>query len=128
MEYSRIRLLSRRVPAFVLAAALAVAAQGCSDDDDDGGTGLVAPPTQVTINIVDFAFNPRVDTVAVGGTVTWTNTGNAPHTSTSTASPALWDSGTLNNGQSFPRQFSTAGSFQYDCTIHPNMTGTIVVR
>lgn len=119
------------IPVRRFALALGVAASlACGGDDGGPGTGPgpAAAPMQVTVNIVDFAFTPQVDTVAVGGTVTWPNTGNAPHTSTSTSSPSLWDSGRLSSGQSYSRQFADAGSFPYVCTIHPNMTGTIVAR
>jgi len=130
MERSLVRLHARRLSRLILAAGLVAAQAGCDDDDDDdGGTGVGGPPPQqVTITMSDFAFTPRVDTVAVGGTVTWTNAGAAPHTSTSTADPSLWDSGSLATGQSFPRVFPAAGSFDYDCTIHPQMTGRIVAR
>jgi carboxypeptidase T len=81
--------------------------------------------TTVDVAIVDFAFNPQVVTVAPGSTVRWTNNGQAPHTSTSTT--ALWDSGTLNTGQQFSYTFTTPGTYQYICTIHPSMTGTVIV-
>jgi len=74
----------------------------------------------------DNVFQPRVDTVAVGGTVTWTNNGALPHTSTSMTDPPAWDSGTVDPGETFSRQFAQAGSFPYECTFHNGMTGTIV--
>lgn len=124
---------ARRLAHLALVAAIAAAPLACSDDDgdddDDGGTGpSTQPPLQTTVTIASFAFAPRVDTVAVGGTVTWTNGDQAPHTATSSAVPELWDSGTLATGESFARQFPAAGSFSYLCTIHPSMTGTIVAR
>jgi plastocyanin len=105
-----------------------------------GGTALVAvcmavatgaPPSvqaqgASAVSIVDFAFQPASVTVPVGATVTWTNTGMAPHTSTSSAGG--WDSGRLNSGQSFSFAFSRAGTFSYICTIHPQMMGTVVVQ
>jgi plastocyanin len=63
--------------------------------------------------------------VAVGTSVTWGNTGQANHTTTSDT--ALWDSGTLSSSQTFSRTFATAGVFPYHCTIHTGMTGTITV-
>jgi plastocyanin len=72
------------------------------------------------------AFAPLSVTVSAGQTVTWQNVGTVPHTTTSDT-PA-WDI-TLNPGQTYTRTFSTAtGSpFTYHCTIHPTMTGTVVV-
>lgn len=60
------------------------------------------------------------------GTVTWTNSGSNPHTSTGQNN--LWNSGTLNPGQTFSRQFPQAGAFPYVCTIHAGMSGTVVVQ
>ena len=70
-------------------------------------------------------FSPNAATVDVGCNVRWTNTVNATHTTTSNT--GIWDSGNLTNGQTFTRQFDSAGSFPYKCTIHSSMTGTITV-
>jgi plastocyanin len=78
------------------------------------------------VRIVDFAFMPASVTVSVGGRVTWTNTGERPHTSTSQAGG--WDSGRLTTGQTFSFTFPRAGSFAYICTIHPEMMATVVVQ
>ena len=72
------------------------------------------------------AYSPNVLTVAVGGTVTWTNNDNTSHTVTSNTS--VWDSGVVGPGRTFSRTFTTAGSFPYRCTIHPGMTGTVNVQ
>jgi len=80
----------------------------------------------VAVAIVDFAFNPPSVTVPVGGRVTWTNTGQAPHTSTSQAGG--WDSGRLAPGGTFTFTAGQSGSFAYACMIHPNMQGTVVVQ
>jgi plastocyanin len=64
--------------------------------------------------------------VAVGATVTWTNTDAVAHTSTSDA--AGWDSGIVAPGGHFSSSFQTAGTFTYHCAIHPGMVGTVVVR
>jgi plastocyanin len=138
MERALVRSAARRLAHLALAAGLAAAPLACGGSDggdDTGGAGPpptptppAPPPAQVAIEVANFTFSPRTDTVAVGGTVTWTNTDQTPHTATSAASPALWDSGTLADGESFSRQFPAAGSFGYLCTVHPNMTGTIVAR
>ncbi len=64
--------------------------------------------------------------VKAGTTVTWENRDNTQHTTTSTASPPLWDSGILNPGQQFSHTFNTPGTFSYICNVHP-MAGTVVV-
>jgi plastocyanin len=78
------------------------------------------------VSIVDFAFEPADLTVAVGDTVTWTNTGAATHT-------VKWQDGEpeserLESGETYERTFDTAGSFPYVCGIHSQMTGTITVE
>jgi plastocyanin len=65
-------------------------------------------------------------TIAVGDTIRWTNADSAPHTST--GRNREWDSGTLSQGSAFSETFSTAGSFEYYCEIHPSMVGTITVQ
>jgi plastocyanin len=77
----------------------------------------------VDVEIVDFAFEPAVARVAVGGAVTWTNVGDAPHTVL-----ADWaDSGILDPGASFSFTFDEEGTFDYQCGLHPAMTGSVEV-
>ena len=73
----------------------------------------------------DLFFSPTSVTVAVGDTVTWRNTGQAPHNAT--ADDGSFKTPTLNNGQSASHTFTQAGTFSYICTIHPQMKGTIRV-
>jgi len=72
-----------------------------------------------------YAFAPAAVTVATGTTVTWTDKSDAPHTVTSNA--GAFGSGTLNEDQAFRFTFNQAGTFQYHCSIHPYMHGTIIV-
>jgi hypothetical protein len=73
----------------------------------------------------DFFFSAATVTIAVGDTVTWHNSGQAPHTAT--ANEGSFDTGTINSGGSGSHTFSSAGTFAYICTIHPNMKGTVRV-
>jgi len=79
----------------------------------------------VSINIQGFAFSPKTITVKVGTQVTWTNLDNVGHTAT--ALDGSYDSGLLNNGESFTFQFDQPGTFEYLCTPHPSMRGIIIV-
>ena len=79
----------------------------------------------VSIKIQGFAFSPDNITVKVGTPVTWTNLDNVGHTAT--ALDKSYDSGLLNNGESFTFQFDQPGTFEYLCTPHPSMRGTITV-
>lgn len=89
------------------------------------GAGGAAAQESAAVSIVDFAFQPASVEIATGGTVTWTNTGQAPHTVT--ADDGSFDSGTLSPGATFSQTFATAGTFTYHCNIHPQMTATVIV-
>lgn len=82
-----------------------------------------------TVSIQNMQFTPPQVTVAKGGTVTWTNNDSITHTVvddlTGVGGPA---SGDIAPGQSYTFTFNKTGSFQYHCSIHPSMRGTIVVK
>lgn len=83
-------------------------------------------PADKEVSIEGFAFVPDPILVAPGTTVRWTNNDSVPHTVTS--DPAgLFDSGTLEPGESFEYRFDDPGTYPYLCTIHPTMTGTVIV-
>ena len=73
--------------------------------------------------------NAAVDTIAVGGTVTWTWTGSLPHGVRSAGSTSFASSSTMTGSGTYAVRFDTPGTYQYDCAVHGQlMTGTIVVR
>jgi plastocyanin len=78
------------------------------------------------VEIQDYAYTPASMTVEVGDTVTWTNADSAPHTVTSKGGGPL-DSPTLQQGDSWSFTFTTAGTFEYYCALHPDMVGTVTV-
>jgi LPXTG-motif cell wall-anchored protein len=90
-----------------------------------GGGAKARKAASASVTMGDFFFSPASVTVAVGDTVTWHNTGQAPHTAT--ADDGSFDTGTINAGGSGSHTFSSAGTFSYICTIHPNMKGTVRV-
>jgi plastocyanin len=91
---------------------------------DDGGDQPPAGGKQVAVAISNDTFNPGAVTIPVGGTVTWTNNDGRPHTATGNG----WDSGGLNNGQTWSRTFKQAGTYDYLCVYHDNMVGTVKVQ
>lgn len=91
-----------------------------------GGTALSVAIPVGAASLGTAAFMPDQLNVAVGETVTWTNTDAVAHTSTSDASG--WDSGIVAPGGHFSSSFQAAGTYSYHCAIHPGMVGTIVVR
>ena len=81
-----------------------------------------------SVSIAGFKFNPGTITVKAGDTVTWTQKDSAPHTVTATSGPEMFDSGTLNKGQTFSHTFTKPGTYEYQCSIHPSMRGTVIVE
>ena len=81
--------------------------------------------TQVTIRLVKFS--PEIIEIKTGQTVEWTNDDLTPHTVTSQGAGDL-DSGSIDAGASWRHTFTRAGTFQYYCTFHPDMKGTVVVN
>ncbi len=84
-----------------------------------------ADAATIDVDIVNFAFDPTPVVVCTGDTVRWTNQDTAPHTSTSDT--GVWDSGTLTTGQDYSFTFTSAGTYDYHCAIHPSMTATVEV-
>lgn len=82
-----------------------------------------AAANQVTID--GFAFAPPNLTVPAGTTVTWTNRDEEPHTVA--ASDGSFHSPGMGTGATFAHTFSAPGTFDYVCSIHPMMRGTVVV-
>ena len=98
--------------AMVLLIAIALAAPVRADE------------TQVKID--NFTFNPQQITVKAGATVVWTNGDDIPHTVTSTT--MAFRSQALDTDDKFSFTFATPGKYDYFCSLHPHMTGTIVVE
>lgn len=120
--------LAHRALALVLAfGLLAVGAWAAGRH----ATADIALAANQTVRIVDgpdpraFGYQPATITVAVGDTVTWSNTGALQHTVTSET--GAFDSGLIAPGQSFTQTFQTPGTYNYFCTLHPNMRGTVTV-
>ena len=70
-------------------------------------------------------YSPRTVTVQVGGSVVWSNRDTEKHTTVSDT--GLWSSD-IAPGADFTRTFPAAGTFNFHCTLHPAMTGTITVQ
>ncbi|MGI8690435.1 MAG: cupredoxin domain-containing protein [Thermomicrobiales bacterium] len=87
-----------------------------------------AVSADVSVNIMNFKFDPTPLVIPVGTTVVWTNQDSAPHTATSDPGSAfVFDTGMLQKGQSGKITFTMVGTFTYFCTVHPNMHGTVTV-
>jgi plastocyanin len=131
-----------RIAAIALLVAVS-ALPACGDDDAATTTTAAAATTTsaaattttaaaptttgasggATVTIISFAFQPNAVEIALGETVTFT-VGGGSHTTTSTGN---WDSGGMGEGQSFSFTPTAAGTYEFFCSFHPSMTGTLTV-
>lgn len=94
-----------------------------------GGAALAGPTEPAAdpvVRIDNFTFSPAVVTIAPGTTVTWINGDDIPHTVVS--SSGQFRSKTLDTEDRFAFTFQAQGEYPYFCSLHPHMTGTVVVR
>ena len=90
---------------------------------------LLASPafaSDKSVTIDNFTFNPQRLTIKAGTTVIWTNQDDIPHTVASTTK--AFKSKVLDTDDKFSFTFTTPGEYAYFCSLHPHMTGTIVVE
>ena len=80
-----------------------------------------------SVSIDNFTFTPKTLTVKAGTTVTWTNKDDIPH-GIAWTNNAFKRSQALDTNDSASLTFTTPGTYQYFCYLHPHMTGTIVVQ
>ncbi|MFI5186437.1 MAG: cupredoxin family copper-binding protein [Chitinophagales bacterium] len=97
----------------------------CSKSSSTNNNSPV-PVAPNTVSIANMAFTPATITVTPGTMVTWSNNDNMTHTVT--ADDNSFDSGNIGAGSSFAKTFSIAGTYTYHCSIHPSMTGAVVVK
>ncbi len=114
------------IPVLLLTAFLYT---GCSKSTNNGyssnnGGGSGPGPGQVWMQNIQFV--PSTINISVNGSVTWTNKDATTHDVT--ADDGSFVSGNINPGGSYTHQFTTAGTYNYRCTIHPGMSGTVVVK
>jgi len=83
-------------------------------------------PDAAEVKIDNFSFGPGTLTVPVGTTVTWVNRDDIPHTVVSIE--GAFKSKVLDTDQKFSFTFNKTGSFPYFCSVHPKMTGKIIVQ
>lgn len=120
MNKKRLGLASLALPAMMaMLLIMPVAASAGAGEDKTGAT-----PGEVKIG--NFSFEPQTLTVPVGTTVTWTNRDDIPHTIVST--DGVFKSKVRDTDESFSYTFTKAGTYTYFCSIHPKMTGKIVVQ
>ncbi|MGI8921688.1 MAG: cupredoxin domain-containing protein [Solirubrobacteraceae bacterium] len=90
------------------------------------GPGVGGAGKTVRLRISNYVFEPASPTVAAGTTVAWTNGDATAHTAT--AADSSFDTGTIAPGETKSFTFTKPGSYQYICSFHAFMHGTIVVK
>jgi len=90
------------------------------------GAQQQSPAKTAEVKIDNFSFGPAAVTVAMGTTITWTNHDDIPHTVVST--DGVFKSKVLDTDEKFTFTFDKAGTYPYFCSIHPKMTGKVIVQ
>ena len=117
---NRKRMLSSMV-AVLLAISMSLFALATSV-----ATGDDAIPPSAEVKIDNFSFGPQTLTVAVGTEVVWVNRDDIPHTVVS--ADGIFKSKVRDTDEKFSYMFTKSGTYPYYCSLHPKMTGKIVVR
>jgi plastocyanin len=102
----------------VIAAAVSISLRA--------GKAAAADPAPAKIEIDNFTFAPRQLIVKVGTTVIWRNRDDIPHAVAS--STRVFKSKALDTDDTYAFTLTAAGTYAYFCSLHPQMTGTIVVE
>jgi plastocyanin len=119
-----ITLISRiRIAALMCSIGFSCLFALAGEIKDAGGVGT----SENRIEIKDFAFNPQTITVKSGEKVTWINRDEEPHTIVS-VEKQFKKSSALDTDQEFTITAGAPGTYTYYCSVHPKMTGTIVVK
>jgi plastocyanin len=119
MTKKNVRIASSVMPVILAMLLLSVGSSRVRASDQ--------PSTaNVAIKIDNFVFGPQAITVPVGTTVTWTNSDDIPHTAVST--DGVFKSKVMDTDEKFSYTFDKPGTYSYYCSVHPKMTGQVVVK
>jgi plastocyanin len=124
-EMMRMNGLSRRETGWISCLAALVMTAVISFQPIPPGVSA-APAPKVEVKIDNFNFSPALLKVKAGTQITWTNGDDIPHTVVSES--RAFKSKVLATGEKFTFVADKAGTYSYSCSIHPNMTGKVVVE
>ena len=116
--------ISLRISLFVFLSLAGVAAIATSGSANHANSKPEAATAEVKID--NFSFGPQSVSVAPGTKVTWTNRDDIPHTVVSTE--GVFKSRVLDTDEAFSFTFEKPGTYPYFCSVHPKMTGQVVVK
>jgi amicyanin len=132
--------MKRWLALLVACLAVGLVVAGCGGDDDEGDSGSAATTEEqqpapeaegggggTEVSMKDIKFDPSDVTVKAGDTVTWVNDDSVGHDVTGDDFKS-GDAGAMQNGDTFEHTFDAAGTFDYVCTVHPGMKGTVKVE
>jgi plastocyanin len=111
-----------------LAAALVLGMGAFGTGRKGSVTRAQQKASTMEVKVDNFSFGPATLTVPAGTAVTWTNRDDIPHTIVSTDDPKAFKSKVLDTDEKFSFTFSKPGTYQYFCSIHPKMTGKVIVQ
>lgn len=111
-------------PILLVAAGLLCSGQGTRPATTPATSA--AQSTDVNVTIDNFSFAPQTLTIKAGTRVVWTNRDDTPHTVVQ--EDFAFRSKALDTDESFSSTFTKPGMYSYFCTIHPKMTGKIIVK
>ena len=120
------------VLAFLASSILTANSIPVENQTATSGNEVVISPGSSSPTNAKF-FDPLILNVPVGATVTWKNLDSTLHTVTSGSAESgkpgtIFDSSYLTGGKTFQHTFSSAGTFDYFCTLHPYMKGQVIVN
>jgi plastocyanin len=118
--------IRRILPLLLMTAAIVSCQVGSMSNGSGSGMGSSGGSGGPSIS--GFAFHPGTITTSSGATLTWTNYDGTAHTVTETSGPEAFDSNDIAPGSSYSLMLTLPGTYAYKCTIHPGMTGKIVVQ
>ena len=93
--------------------------------------GQYAKAAEVSVDVVDFAFSPKIVTVQVNTKVIWKQIGPTVHDTVSkdrAAGKFIWQSPIMEKGETYSYTFTKSGTYNYICSLHPQMTGQVIVK
>ena len=120
--------MNRTMFVAILATVLSITPGALTTGNSNSVVDAREKPSTVEAKIDNFSFGPTTLTVPVGTTVTWTNRDDIPHTVVSTDDPKVFKSKVLDTDEKFSFTFTKAGTYPYFCSVHPKMTGTVIVQ
>ena len=116
---------------FILCLTLGLALAACGDDDSDGDSESPAPSPRKAkvVDMKDIKYVPAEITIKASETIQWTNSDSVTHTVTKQSGPGQdFDSGNIAQEKTYERAFTSKGTINYFCKIHPNQRGVIRVQ